>query len=262
MYAFTHIWAGIEARGPGLTRSQGPGVEGEAESGVEAYGTSRVTRQSLVFGNNNTIYHVFSNNRNQGIHLSPTVPTAKSTIVKRSVPAITQSSGSLFTTLHSASHLPVLRYTGRSQLRHYAASTGVEEDPERKGLYYHPVGDNIFALSFLKEKPVNKSSATVIGLVKGGEESNSFQENQAFVDLLHETVKASLIEGADRDLGNDAVQRKEGWLHVHDYRNFPELGRVGDPDDILGSVLVKMARSKEKRTRGCQLIAHVRLMVQ
>ncbi|ELU45267.1 hypothetical protein AG1IA_00700 [Rhizoctonia solani AG-1 IA] len=110
-------------------------------------------------------------------------PTVKSTIVKRSVPAITQSSGSLFTTLHSASHLPVLRYTGRSQLRHYAASTGVEEDPERKGLYYHPVGDNIFALSFLKEKPVNKSSATVIGLVKGGEESNSFQENRELLEF-------------------------------------------------------------------------------
>ncbi|KAF8688671.1 hypothetical protein RHS03_09529, partial [Rhizoctonia solani] len=268
MYAFTHIWAGIESERPRAhSRSQGPGVEGEAESGVEAYGTSRVTRQSLVFGNNNTILVnqgsdppkvcmmiLTSPQRHTTMYSRTTATraftcrrlfsTAKSTIVKRSVPAITQSSGSLFTTLHSASHLPVLRYIGRSQLRHYTASTGVEEDPERKGLYYHPVGDNIFALSFLKEKPVNKSSATVIGLVKGGEESNSFQENQAFVDLLHETVKAALIEGADRDLGNDAVQRKEGWLHVHDYRNFPELGRVGDPDDILGSVLVQDGKIK------------------
>jgi hypothetical protein len=38
---------------------------------------------------------------------------------------------------------------------------------------------------------------------------------EAFVDLLHDTVKAALVEGGDKELSNDAIQRKEGWLHVH-----------------------------------------------
>ncbi|CAE6474819.1 unnamed protein product [Rhizoctonia solani] len=172
--------------------------------------------------------------------------TTQSNGTKRCIAAVAQSPSFLYTRLHSVPRLPVVlqhRIPG-SQLRHYAASAGVEEDPERKGLYYHPIGDNVFALSFLDEKPANQNSATVIGLVKGGEKSNSFQENQAFVDLLHDTVKAALLEGVDQELSNDAVQRKEGWLHVHDYRNFPELGRVGDPDDILGSVLVQDGKIK------------------
>ncbi|CUA78393.1 hypothetical protein RSOLAG22IIIB_13118 [Rhizoctonia solani] len=166
--------------------------------------------------------------------------------VKRCVPVITQPTRSLHTPSHHAHRTPVFqsKATNIPQLRRYSASPEVEEDPERKGLFYHPVGNNVFALSFLHEKPPSQDSATVIGFVKGGEQSNSFQENQAFVDLLHDTVKAALIEGVDQDLENDAVQRKEGWLHVHDYRNFPEMGRVGDPDDILGSVLVQDGKIK------------------
>jgi hypothetical protein len=80
--------------------------------------------------------------------------------------------------------------------------------------------------------------------------------SEAFVDLLHDTVKAALTENVDPDLANDATQRQEGWMHVHgklsiyggprlltiersDMRNFPESGRVGDADDIIGSVLVQ-----------------------
>ncbi|KAL5640468.1 hypothetical protein ACGC1H_007648 [Rhizoctonia solani] len=168
--------------------------------------------------------------------------TAKNHSIKRCIPVTTQLPRSLHTTCRP----PILqsRPVAFSQTRQYSASPEVEEDPERKGLFYHPVGNNVFALSFLSEKPPKRDSATVIGYVKGGEQSNSFEENQAFVDLLHDTVKAALIEGVDQELGNDAVQRKEGWLHVHDYRNFPEMGRVGDPDDILGSVLVQDGKIK------------------
>ncbi|CAE6505113.1 unnamed protein product [Rhizoctonia solani] len=174
------------------------------------------------------------------------VSTAKNNSIKRCIPAIPQSPKYFHTILHHAHRPPVLRSGPPvlSQLRYYSASPEVEEDPERKGLFYHPVGNNVFALSFLDEKPPSRNSATVIGFVQGGEESNSFEENQAFVDLLHNTVKAALVEGVDQELGNDAVQRKEGWLHVHDYRNFPEMGRVGNPDDILGSVLVQGGKIK------------------
>ncbi|KAF8607288.1 hypothetical protein BDV93DRAFT_406009, partial [Ceratobasidium sp. AG-I] len=118
-------------------------------------------------------------------------------------------------------------------------SSDATEDPERPGLFYHPIGNNTFALSFLSEKPTNPNSATVIGRIPEDQGLDAFEENQAFVDLLHDTVKAALIAGIDQDLTNDATQHQEGWLHIHDMRNFPENGRVGDSADILGSVLVQ-----------------------
>ncbi|CAE6468178.1 unnamed protein product [Rhizoctonia solani] len=165
--------------------------------------------------------------------------TVKNGSTKRCIPVATQLSKPLHTISMSRPSILKPRTPIVSQVRYYAASSEVEEDPERKGLYYHPVGNNVFALSFLNEKPSSQNSATVIGLVQGGEDSHSFQENRKLCIYL-----AALIEGVDQELGNDAVQRKEGWLHVHDYRNFPEMGRVGDPDDILGSVLVQDGKIK------------------
>ncbi|KAB5593379.1 hypothetical protein CTheo_3211 [Ceratobasidium theobromae] len=126
------------------------------------------------------------------------------------------------------------------RVRRYSGATPEPtEDPDRKGLYYHPVGDNIFALSFLPEAPPHRDSATVIGLIPSDKGLDSFRENQLFIDLLQNTIKSALIEGADEELAKDATRRQEGWIHVQDWRNFPELGRVGSPDDILGSVLVQ-----------------------
>ncbi|QRV98914.1 hypothetical protein RhiJN_26933 [Ceratobasidium sp. AG-Ba] len=124
-----------------------------------------------------------------------------------------------------------------SQRRSY--SSGVTEDEERKGLFYHTLDGGVYALSFLSESPSSQNSATVIGLIPEGQGLEGFQENQAFVDLLHDTVKSALIENVDPDLANDATQRQEGWMHVHDLRRFPESGRVGDADDIIGTVLVQ-----------------------
>ncbi|KAJ1302879.1 hypothetical protein OPQ81_003179 [Rhizoctonia solani] len=181
-----------------------------------------------------------------GLVCRRTFSTAKNNVIKRCTLVFTQTPRSFLPAPQTAHRPAALQSRAAAILtaRFYSTSSGVEEDPERKGLYYHPVGNNVFALSFLEDKPPSHNSATVIGFVKGGDDSNSFQENQAFVDLLHETIKAALIEGVDQELGNDAVQRKEGWLHVHDYRNFPEMGRVGSPADILGSVLVQDGKIK------------------
>ena len=132
---------------------------------------------------------------------------------------------------------------GIPQARSYSSSD-VSEDPDRKGLYYHPIGNKTYALSFLSEKPSRPDSPTVIGHVPEDAGLDGFKENLPFVDLLHDTVKAALVEGVDKELTNDATQRQEGWLHVHDLRNFPEQGRVGDPDDIVGSVLVQEGKIK------------------
>jgi len=80
----------------------------------------------------------------------------------------------------------------------------------------------------------------------------------SFLDLMHDVVHAALIEGADEGIQAEATQRGFGWLHIQgvspshlfphchqlnfcctDERNVPALGRIGDPDDILGSVRVE-----------------------
>lgn len=82
----------------------------------------------------------------------------------------------------------------------------------------------------------------------------------AFRDVLHEAIAAGLREGVDDIQINGATQLGDGWMHINgssnisffssvwsssmcmlviDARNIPALGRIGDPDDILGSVLVE-----------------------
>jgi hypothetical protein len=48
-----------------------------------------------------------------------------------------------------------------------------------------------------------------------------------------------LTEEVDDIQINGAIQLQEGWMHIHDTRNIPALGRIGDPDDILATVLVQ-----------------------
>jgi hypothetical protein len=80
-----------------------------------------------------------------------------------------------------------------------------------------------------------------------------------FLKLLHRTIQSSLAAGLDDIWDNGAKQVQQGWMHVHgektppicnvlyaslyprvqDQRNVPALGRIGDPDDIIASVLVE-----------------------
>ncbi|KAG8762787.1 hypothetical protein FRC12_008849 [Ceratobasidium sp. 428] len=160
------------------------------------------------------------------------------------IPIISPSRSTAITTRSVAQNLrsqPPVAFASQSR---FYSSSGVVEDEERKGLFYHPLDGNLYALSLLSEKPASRNSATVIGLVPEGQGLDGFEENQAFVDLLHDTVKAALTDNVDPDLANDATQRQEGWMHVHDMRRFPESGRVGDADDIIGSVLVQKGKIK------------------
>ena len=77
-----------------------------------------------------------------------------------------------------------------------------------------------------------------------------------FRPLLHQALQQALREGADDIWINSAIQLQQGWMHIHgmlqgrmtssvdldnyvDSRNVPALGRIGDPDDIIASVLVE-----------------------
>ncbi|OCH94570.1 hypothetical protein OBBRIDRAFT_789045 [Obba rivulosa] len=116
---------------------------------------------------------------------------------------------------------------------------------------YHPptpVSDDIpvFALSFLPDPPPVVLSSTVIGWLpaatpEASEEAglNDFVENGAFRELLHEAVQSGLRDDVDDIQRNGAMQTQQGWMHIHDGRNVPALGRIGDPDDIIASVRVE-----------------------
>ncbi|KAH9829256.1 uncharacterized protein C8Q71DRAFT_444591 [Rhodofomes roseus] len=128
-------------------------------------------------------------------------------------------------------------------------------DPERSDLFYHLFEapndvsrtSPVFALSFLPTPPPSVQSCTVIGWLPastpGGKEEdaglNDFVENPLFRDVLHGAVQGALRDGVDDVQKNGAIQTQVGWMHVHDQRNVPALGRIGDVDDILASVRVE-----------------------
>ncbi|TCD63597.1 hypothetical protein EIP91_005205 [Steccherinum ochraceum] len=83
------------------------------------------------------------------------------------------------------------------------------------------------------------ASANVEGEGEDGAGLNDFRENPAFRELLHEALLSGLNDDVDEVQRNGATQTGQGWMHIHDDRNIPALGRIGDPDDILGSVRVE-----------------------
>ncbi|KAJ3809788.1 hypothetical protein EV368DRAFT_51547 [Lentinula lateritia] len=128
-------------------------------------------------------------------------------------------------------------------------------DHTRPDLFYHllepptPLSPDVpvYALSFLPSAPPVPNSATIIGWLPASTESqteqdaglNDFKENIKFRHLLHEAVKSGLQANVDEIQRNGALQIQQGWMHIHDDRNIPALGRIGDPDDIIASVLVE-----------------------
>ncbi|KAH7904705.1 hypothetical protein BJ138DRAFT_1166100 [Hygrophoropsis aurantiaca] len=138
--------------------------------------------------------------------------------------------------------------------RYYSSSNAsVISDPNRPDLFYHLVSlpsssSPAYALSFLKEPPPTPDSSTIIGWLPAETEGNGqdqeaglndFQENPKFRKVLHDAIQTGLREEVDDVQKNGAIQLQQGWMHIHDCRNVPALGRIGDPDDILASVLVE-----------------------
>jgi len=150
------------------------------------------------------------------------------------------------------------RYTNHPRQKFCQYTTNAEPisfaDPNRLDLFYHlipppsPYSSNVpaFALSFLPTPPSSGDSSTIIGWLPASSEGqegeaglNDFKENPKFRDILHKAVHVALREGLDDIWINGATQLQNGWMHIHDNRNVPALGRIGDPDDILASVLVE-----------------------
>ncbi|KAF7440032.1 hypothetical protein PC9H_000373 [Pleurotus ostreatus] len=140
----------------------------------------------------------------------------------------------------------------RTRLLSSAPSTSkIFSDPDRSDLFYHliqppnPVSSSnpVYAVSFISTELSLLDSKAVMGWVPAGIEGEvsliGFQENASFKEILHEAIRKGLQEGVDDIQINGALQTHSGWMHVHDDRNIPALGRIGDPDDIIASVLVE-----------------------
>ncbi|KAF9647116.1 hypothetical protein BDM02DRAFT_3098675 [Thelephora ganbajun] len=128
-------------------------------------------------------------------------------------------------------------------------------DPERPDLFYHlleppsvvSATNHMFGLSFLNTlKSKDVRSPRIIGYLPASEGGlaieaglNDFRENPGFREILHKAIRKGLEEGVDDVQANGARQLREGWMHIHDERNIPPLGRIGDPDDIIASVRVQ-----------------------
>ncbi|KAL1745946.1 hypothetical protein HDZ31DRAFT_35159 [Schizophyllum fasciatum] len=135
-------------------------------------------------------------------------------------------------------------------------------DPSRPDLFYHLLDPPTplpnpslpaYALSFLEELPDASHSPAIIGwlpAVAGAEGEaglNDFRENPQFRDLMHRAIREGLEQDVDEVQRNGALQLQAGWMHIHGTcdlwnpheRNIPALGRIGDPDDIIASVLVE-----------------------
>ncbi|KAI0767389.1 hypothetical protein C8Q74DRAFT_1203811 [Fomes fomentarius] len=136
--------------------------------------------------------------------------------------------------------------------RRTSSARGTTTDEDRPDLFYHlfdpptPLSSEvpIFAISFLDSPPPSILSASVIGWLPAlgpgeGAGLNDFVENERFREVLHEAIQSALHDGADEVQKNGAIQIREGWMHIHDDRNIPALGRIGDPDDIIASVRVE-----------------------
>ncbi|KAL4267488.1 hypothetical protein AB1N83_004157 [Pleurotus pulmonarius] len=140
---------------------------------------------------------------------------------------------------------------GTRALSSTPSTSKVFSDPDRSDLFYHliqppnPVSSSnpVYAVSFISTEIFSLDSKAVMGWVPAETEGEvsliGFRENAIFKEILHEAIRKGLQEGVDDIQINGALQTHSGWMHVHDDRNIPALGRIGDPDDIIASVLVE-----------------------
>jgi len=136
------------------------------------------------------------------------------------------------------------------------SNSRVFADPERPDLFYHlfeapsaiSATNHVFGLSFLETLKSTEDArcARIIGYLPASEGEraieaglNDFRENPGFRKILHKAIREGLEEGVDEVQTNGARQLQEGWMHIHDERNIPPSGRIGDPDDIIASVRVQ-----------------------
>ncbi|KAG6820215.1 hypothetical protein H0H93_003869 [Arthromyces matolae] len=189
---------------------------------------------------------VLNRSRNAFLHFIPTRTLCSSSLYRPVVSAARQRN-------NPKDRLQNRDFSYRLE-RYSTQKTTSFSDPHRKDIFYHVVEpptttsqkEPSVAVSFLETPPTHLNSSTIIGWLPVSSHSKAldvglkdFRENPLFRNLLHDAIKSGLANGVDDIQINGALQLQDGWMHIHDDRNIPPLGRIGDPDDIIATVLVR-----------------------
>ncbi|TXT07247.1 hypothetical protein VHUM_03417 [Vanrija humicola] len=122
---------------------------------------------------------------------------------------------------------------------------GSSRDPGHPHLHYHaqPVSQpSRITLSLLPTPPAAPHSACVLGYLPPVADAglNDFVENPRFRAVLHAAIKDGLAAGASDTVAFEAGTRPgDGYMHITDERAIPPAGRIGETEDLIGSVYVE-----------------------
>ncbi|KAL1411697.1 hypothetical protein Q8F55_002663 [Vanrija albida] len=121
---------------------------------------------------------------------------------------------------------------------------GSTRDPEHPHLHYHaqpPAAPARITLSLLPT-PSAPHSRCVLGYLPPLADAGlgDFVENPRFRELLHRAIKDGLAKGVSESVEFEAGTRPgDGYMHITDERAIPPAGRIGETEDIVGSVFVE-----------------------
>ncbi|WVQ69311.1 uncharacterized protein L199_007528 [Kwoniella botswanensis] len=133
--------------------------------------------------------------------------------------------------------LPIRQFSSTPTYRN--ANPPSSKDPSHPYLHYHPNSTHL-TLSFLPDPPV-KRSKTILGYLPLGDATlDDFREEPGFLDTLHSAIQSGLELGKSDSIKYEAESRPtDGWIHVTDERAIPPVGRIGETEDLIGSVYVQ-----------------------
>ncbi|KAK1921613.1 hypothetical protein DB88DRAFT_512888 [Papiliotrema laurentii] len=144
------------------------------------------------------------------------------------------------TALRRSSAYPTRQFS--SSLRAFESSS--TKDPNHPHLWYHPLADSVpprIALSFLPDPPVF-GSRTILGYLPATQPTglSDFKEEHRFLGIVHEAIKSGLEQGKAETVAFEASTRPgDGYIHITDERAVPPAGRIGETEDLIGSVFVQ-----------------------
>ncbi|WWC67980.1 uncharacterized protein I206_101899 [Kwoniella pini CBS 10737] len=130
----------------------------------------------------------------------------------------------------------------QNKYQNQSTSSSSIKDPSHPNLYYHSSKNNPthLILSFLPNLPINKSKTILGYLPLKNATFNDFKQESRFLDTLHDAIKLGLENQVSNSIKYEAETRPtDGWIHITDERAIPPAGRIGETEDLIGSVYVQ-----------------------
>ncbi|KAJ2251889.1 DNA replication protein psf2 [Coemansia sp. RSA 455] len=133
------------------------------------------------------------------------------------------------------------------QLDGLAQATETEQQQSQFADQSYAEMDDAFGSRYFEN--TTSDSSTIIGWLKGSADNSAattdgakitpaqFVENREFWPHVEYVFREHAHE--DPELQAQAAYQKSGWMNITDGRNPPPLGRTGEPEDIVGCVLVE-----------------------